>query len=452
MKLFIFLILQVFFIHCFGQGLTKIKQTCDSLKIVNKRNYALILIHEPDSITNKVTKVHSLNKEALTKVSKVRKGLTKLYKKDASQVNKTRFVLNYLNKEFDGSIFQYLNRHVAVLIKVMHKNTPPSPFPIEKEFEENFEALSYKEKLEWLSLTKYQLMFIESIFLSHECGHNDCIQSKIAVKFKQLDRSLQEYTDESNTKTEELLKKIAAKVEERGNQSDDYEALIQAERLEQMSDSLINDIAILKEKMSDADSSSGVELKSKLNNYIQSLESISNKVDYMRNRKYTHDQLLESSKQVHLKSTELINYIEDLKVELIELSGGSDKNNTPRNIKNTSAVDELFLGDSLKGTKKGNELVARLNKHISFINTVYNEIIITEGKEPDLHHYKKLALSGNEDPLFKDRPNYKNKSFLELNFHRTPMIAALAFLTEKQAKIANYEAEILSLTKSLIDK
>jgi gliding motility-associated protein GldM len=61
-----------------------------------------------------------------------------------------------------------------------------------------------------------------------------------------------------------------------------------------------------------------------------------------------------------------------------------------------------------------------------------------------------MTLNGKEDPMFAKNEDARTKDWVQLSFDHTPQIAALAFLTEKQARVANYEAEILSkIQKSL---
>jgi len=93
----------------------------------------------------------------------------------------------------------------------------------------------------------------------------------------------------------------------------------------------------------------------------------------------------------------------------------------------------MLVGDPNNG-KKGQAyyLKEKLDKFINEFNKISGE------------KYDLIAKDGKEDPLVKDDPDQKKKDFAELNFDQTPMIAAVAVLTDKQGRIAAYEADILS--------
>ena len=159
---------------------------------------------------------------------------------------------------------------------------------------------------------------------------------------------------------------------------------------------------------------------------------------------------LDHANKLHDVSTNLIKFIEDEKSLMIKKTKGYlEDGTTPAGMKNTDVSSVMYLGDK-KGTKEGKLLVKKLDDYIDELNKIYSDVNVATGGKPEKDHYEKLTLSGKEDPQFMKDPDQKNKSFLELSFDHTPMIAALAFLTEKQSKIAAYEAEILAKLKSQV--
>lgn len=160
---------------------------------------------------------------------------------------------------------------------------------------------------------------------------------------------------------------------------------------------------------------------------------------------------LDQAKKLHQLSLNLINYIEDQKKKMIKKTDGYlEDGTTPAGMKNIDVASEIFLGGSGKGTKDGKELVKKLDDYIKELNVIYSDVNVATGGKPVKEKYPKITLSGKEDPQFKNNPEQKNKSFLALSFDHTPMIAALAFMTEKQSKVAAYEAEILAKLKGAV--
>ena len=110
------------------------------------------------------------------------------------------------------------------------------------------------------------------------------------------------------------------------------------------------------------------------------------------------------------------------------------------------------LSSGLTGAQVAEKM---LNDYIAYLNEVSQKVAKATGNPAK--SYPLLALDGKDDPIFFDKEKNrekiegsKTKDFAHLNFDHTPMIASLAFLTEKQAKIATYEGEILEQLKSMV--
>ena len=143
--------------------------------------------------------------------------------------------------------------------------------------------------------------------------------------------------------------------------------------------------------------------------------------------------VLDQAKLVKDKSEAVIKYIQDLKEEVVKKSGGRDEEGNYAGAKSTDELAEMMLGPSgAKNRGKALELKKKLDAYVTEMNAM-------TGK-----NYAFLALDGKEDPMFKKDKDQKNKSFGELSFEETPMIAGLAVMSDKQARIANMEAEVLA--------
>ncbi len=179
------------------------------------------------------------------------------------------------------------------------------------------------------------------------------------------------------------------------------------------------------------------------------IETIATKVAE-RGNKEKEVKALEEAQKLHKLSSDLIAYIDERKQEMIEKSGGMLEDKvTPVGMKNVDVASEMFLGDK-KGTDVGKKLEAEMDQYITELNKIYNEVNQHLGGKEDKNHYPSMTMDGKEDPNFAKNPEQNKKSFLELAFDHTPMIAALAFMTEKQSKVAAYEAEILGKLKGMV--
>lgn len=216
------------------------------------------------------------------------------------------------------------------------------------------------------------------------------VGAEIMLKFQQLNDSLSSFVTESQGKSEGVLSNIADKVEERGNK--------------------------------------GTEVKA-----------------------------LNGAKQLHKESADLIKWIEDVKEELIEKTGGRNpETGAPMDMKNADIPSTLLIGVGEKNDGKAYTLKQKLDAHIDYLNKVSVDVAKAIGDDKP-KKYAYIAKDGIDDPLFYDAVKKKElvegaklKDFAHLNFDHTPMVASMAFLTEKQSKIATYEGEILESMKQMV--
>lgn len=175
------------------------------------------------------------------------------------------------------------------------------------------------------------------------------------------------------------------------------------------------------------------------------LANISDKVEE-RGKKPKEVETLDDARLLNERSEKLIKYIEDIKQELIaETDGKDDETGNYKGAKNEDVPSRLMIGEGDKKDGHAYELYDRLNDYVKFLNDIYVKVDeATGGDGSDKQRYKPLAYHGKDHPQLKNTEGAKNKDFANLNFNHTPMIACLAFLTEKQSKIAAYEGDILA--------
>ena len=199
-------------------------------------------------------------------------------------------------------------------------------------------------------------------------------------------------------------------------------------------------------------------------------------------------EVLKIATELHVSSKALIKQIEEYKGDLIIATGGytysedgkdtigykgmKDPDKTSQLLVGTGDKHELSasIGD-LKQTRKTkdgkgyawslqvdlNAYIIELNKFNVRADKVLKGDDFVNAKTYNNSRYAPLALDGKDDPIFVDQKSNKEKiegakrkTFAVLNFDHTPMIAALSFLTEKQAKIAQFEGEVLAKLKNAV--
>ncbi len=141
---------------------------------------------------------------------------------------------------------------------------------------------------------------------------------------------------------------------------------------------------------------------------------------------------------VRSETDKVISFMNTIKDNLIEKSGGIDDDGSFKGAKEEDAVAVYMVGP---GETKSGEAY-KLQKMLNDYSVQMSKL---SGKS-----FGKLAMDGKEDPLFKDNPDQKNKDFAKLSFENTPMVAALAVLSELQSKVSNIEANMLGDLKSKV--
>lgn len=157
-----------------------------------------------------------------------------------------------------------------------------------------------------------------------------------------------------------------------------------------------------------------------------------------RVKEQEHSELnVTNAEKINALSKGAIESIELIKNMLIERSGGYGADGyTLVGAKNTQVVQEVMFDDTL-----GVFFERVLDEYVVSINLI-REII-------EMTPIPSLTFDSLEDPNFQNS-DMKQMSFLELYFDHTPMIAALAIMTERQSKIATYENEMLNVISAKV--
>lgn len=138
--------------------------------------------------------------------------------------------------------------------------------------------------------------------------------------------------------------------------------------------------------------------------------------------------VLEKAKALRQETEKMVQELETYKQELITVTGGLDEHGQFIGQKDIDTAPALFINAG-----KGDELKAKLNQHSTYLRE-------TTGDDS----FKDLALDAKDVPVFANDPNQNTKGFAELNFgSNTPMVGALATLTQLQMEVIDAEARAL---------
>ena len=135
--------------------------------------------------------------------------------------------------------------------------------------------------------------------------------------------------------------------------------------------------------------------------------------------------VLVQSEEIRQKTKELVSYLRDVREQLLKAT-----ENTATEMKNMSGEDKVAI--TMLGGKKNGIAYATLKPKLNEYST-YMKQFVPEAAP--------LALDGKQDArVTKDQ---STKNFAELNFENTPVVAALATISQKETEILEMEAEAL---------
>ncbi len=149
-----------------------------------------------------------------------------------------------------------------------------------------------------------------------------------------------------------------------------------------------------------------------------------------RGKKVAEVQLSKNAGEVRLKTQEMLLLIDGLKKELIEKSGGYNDDGSFKGATEETEIEVVMIGANEK-SGKAYLLKRKLDEYVAFMNR-YSKTA-----------FDPLARNASEDTTLRNNADQKNKDYAHLNFGQTPMVAALAVLSETEAKIVAMENSIM---------
>ncbi|UOQ97926.1 gliding motility protein GldM [Hymenobacter sp. 5317J-9] len=138
--------------------------------------------------------------------------------------------------------------------------------------------------------------------------------------------------------------------------------------------------------------------------------------------------VLKQSEEIRAKTKELVAYLRDVRQKL--LTATENKGPEMTNLSGEDKVAITMLGGQKHNGIAYTGLKPKLNEYAEFIK----QYVPTATP---------LAIDAKDDPRVTEKAQ-KNKNFAELNFENTPVVAALATISQKETEVLKYEADALS--------
>ncbi len=133
------------------------------------------------------------------------------------------------------------------------------------------------------------------------------------------------------------------------------------------------------------------------------------------------------SDEITKKTTEILDYLEGLKKEVIDQSGGINGQGMLVNQSNTEAVSSVLV--------KNENIQKSLNSYVDYLNQ----------HAPQTPPHKYFALNGKEDIHFDNSSDF-NKNY----FNGLSASDALSIIAYLQMKVVLYETEVITQLENLL--
>ncbi|MDO7848771.1 gliding motility protein GldM [Hymenobacter sp. M29] len=137
--------------------------------------------------------------------------------------------------------------------------------------------------------------------------------------------------------------------------------------------------------------------------------------------------VLKQSEEIRAKTKDLVAYLRDVRQKLMVAT--ENKNGEMTNLSGEDKVAMTMLGGKRNGLAYTG-LKPKLNDYATYIQQ------FVPNAQP-------LAIDAKNDPRVTEKTQ-KTKNFEELNFENTPVVAALATISQKETEVLKYEADALS--------
>lgn len=157
--------------------------------------------------------------------------------------------------------------------------------------------------------------------------------------------------------------------------------------------------------------------------------------------------LVKRAEALKMKTAKLTGYIDKIKQKLINEAGGgiNSKTGSVKNPKEETKVETYMIGSENEKSGEAYKLEKELNGYVEYLYKEFGDLKYVK-KPANMENegpFPLLAVGNQNNPLYENDAIQRNKDFAQANFGQTPVVAALAVLTQKQNEIIRYEQEVL---------
>lgn len=146
--------------------------------------------------------------------------------------------------------------------------------------------------------------------------------------------------------------------------------------------------------------------------------------------------IVKQADEVRKLSSDMVSELDKLKEQIVTAGGGRDESGNIKNLSEEEKVAQLMIGTNRNGAAF--KLKDQLNSYVENLSKYSGQ------------KYAPMALDGKDDPIANRSVDQRRKDFAELNFAQTPVPAALAVLSQKQADVRRLEGEVLDVLASKV--
>ncbi len=193
----------------------------------------------------------------------------------------------------------------------------------------------------------------------------------------------------------------------------------------QVSDALLQKFTLLNSSLEVANQSAASKNKGMVQGIEERIKDLPNPAAYA--------DILKRANEVKKEADALVGHLESLKSKVLETGGGIDPETG--NIKNPKEEEKVY--SLMVGSNKSGEAYKLVGLFDAYVKKL-------EGLADPGTKFPSLAADGKTDPIASKDPNQANKDFAELNFAQTPVPAAMATISQKQAEVRRYESDVLA--------
>lgn len=179
-------------------------------------------------------------------------------------------------------------------------------------------------------------------------------------------------------------------------------------------------------------------------NYINKNNSTINSIQYTVEQQGNNEKdvpKVAAAQEIRKATTEIYDYLEGLKQDLITQSHAK---NEAGNFVNSSLKNTEIPGNMFANNGKGDEMKENLNAFPVKIKEILSSVGITNVV------FEPIAKDAIDIELFANDMEARNKSFVALNFIKSPVGAVMALISQYQNEVLNIESEALASVANTI--